>query len=325
MRRDKPRRSRIVWALATALGIATLAIGSRNASAIGRSGAAQPFIAPKPPAWTQKQKSVRERGENPCNTPDPGFGGFERWSREVSMGQMIAPKRKRAVYDVMIHFHGHEGARKEWVRVMDGGVLVGIDLGLGSGPYETAFRGGAAFSTLLQSVERAAKKRNPRARLGRIGVSAWSAGYGAIQNILASPEHRSRIDSVVLLDGLHCSYAGRSLNEGQLGPFIAFARLAAAGKKLMVVTHSSIVPPGYASTTETANYLVHKLGGKPQATRPRASDPLGLELISRYSRGNFHMRGFAGNDKLDHCAHLGLYRDVLKAHIRPRWSARGRR
>lgn len=303
-------------------GLACGVFTAARAEGTPNPGPAAPFVAAKPPAWTQTQKSARERGENPCNTADPGFGSFERWNRGVSMGQVLLPKRARPVYDVMIHFHGHEPVRKEWVRVMDGTVLVGIDLGLGSGPYENTFRGGDAFRTLLQSLSNVLAKRKPPGRIGRVGLSAWSAGYGAIQNILAVPEQQALVDTVVLLDGLHCGYSGRSLNEAQLRPFIQFAQKAATGQKLMVVTHSSIIPPGYASTTETANYLVHKLGGRPQPSRPRASDPLGLELISRYSRGTFHMRGFAGNDKMDHCAHLGLYRDVLKVHVLPRWSAR---
>ena len=53
---------------------------------------------------------------------------------------------------------------------------------------------------------------------------------------------------------------------------------------------------------------------------------MGLESVSRYTRGNFHVRGFAGNGRMDHCAQIGLYRDVLKVHIQPRWrSPRGRR
>ena len=38
-----------------------------------------------------------------------------------------------------------------------------------------------------------------------------------------------------------------------------------------------------------------------------------------FDAGNFHARGFDGNDKMDHCAHIGLARDVLKSHIKPRW------
>jgi hypothetical protein len=91
----------------------------------------------------------------------------------------------------------------------------------------------------------------------------------------------------------------------------------------MFVSHSSIIPPGYASTTETADYLVHAVGG---VTRDvHGSGPLGMDMISRYSKGNFHVRGFSGNDKMDHCAQIGEFRDVLRVHVRPRWkSPRGR-
>jgi hypothetical protein len=282
----------------------------------------------KPPAWTQKQKSSAERGVNPCNTKDPGFGDYDKWDRGIAMGQMLAPKKRtlnsRGEFDLMIHFHGHEAVRKEWVQVMHDTVLVGIDLGIGSGPYETAFAPHGTIKSLVDSVERAIAKRsgNPNAHVRRLGLSAWSAGYGAVQNILSDPWSREHVDAVVLLDGLHCGYQGKSLNTAQLKPFLEFSARAAGGERLMVVTHSSIIPPGYASTTETANFLIAELGGKPTRTQPRASDPMGLELISRYSRGAFHVRGFAGNDTLDHCAQIGLYRDVLKVHVLPRWKSR---
>ena len=32
----------------------------------------------------------------------------------------------------------------------------------------------------------------------------------------------------------------------------------------MFMSHSSIIPPGYASTTEVAHYVVSKLRGKPK-------------------------------------------------------------
>lgn len=290
------------------------------------------WVPEKPDVSTQTQQSAAERGINPCNTPDPGFGIYDHWSRGIGMGQFIAPQAggidAHGNFDVMFHFHGHEAIRKEWVRVMDGAVLVGIDLGVGSGPYETAFAPQGAFRGLVERVERAVAEHAGRkqAHARNIGLSAWSAGYGAVQNILSESWAMRNVDAVILLDGLHCGYSQRGLNAKPLRPFVDFARAAAAGNKLMLVSHSSIIPPGYASTTETANYLVHELGGQPRATRPRSVDPMGLKLISRYTRGNFHMRGFAGNDKLDHCAHIGFYRDVLSVHVKPRWrSPRGRK
>jgi hypothetical protein len=61
------------------------------------------------------------------------------------------------------------------------------------------------------------------------------------------------------------------------------------------------------------------MGGSPEESYSRAGDPLGLDMISRYSRGGFHVRGYAGNDTLDHCAQLSLYKDVLRTHVAPRW------
>lgn len=289
--------------------------------------AAARFVAMKPPPSTQTQKSSKERGINPCNTPDPGFGVYDRWSRAPSMGQMIMPQRGGVLssgrFDVMFHFHGHEPVRKEWVQVMDGAVLVGIDLGLGSGPYASAFQSPDAFKRLVSSVEKAVAERSGKkqARVRKVGLSAWSAGYGAVQEIISQPYGKGLVDTVVLLDGLHSGYTGQSLNELQLRAFVDWAQLAARGQKYLFVSHSSIIPPGYASTTETANFLISKVGGKPRATKPRAADPMGLDLISRYSRGNFHVRGYSGNDKMDHCAHIGLYRDVLKVHVKRRWDS----
>jgi hypothetical protein len=289
------------------------------------------WVTEKPAQNTQYQKSVQARGVNPCNTEDPGFGVYDRWSRAPSMGQMIAPARggilRDGTFDVMFHFHGHEAARKEWVHVMDGAVLVGIDLGIGSGPYSSAFNSATTFKALVESVEQAMAKKHhlKRARARNIGLSAWSAGYGAVQEILASSYGKQNVDAVILLDGLHTGYVGNDLNGRQLQSFVDFAKRAAAGDRFMFVSHSSIIPPGYASTTETANFLISELGGRPSRAKARPSDPMGLDLVSRFSKGNFHVRGFAGNDKLDHCAQIGLYRDVLKLYIKPVWqSPKGR-
>jgi hypothetical protein len=37
----------------------------------------------------------------------------------------------------------------------------------------------------------------------------------------------------------------------------------------------------------------------PNRSRPRANEPMGLELVSWFVRGNFHVRGHAGNGRLD--------------------------
>jgi len=307
--------------------VAAVCLGALSTSALARtSGGDARWFMQKPAPSTQVSKSAAERGVNPCNTPDPGFGSYEHWKKSSSLGLLLLPHRggvnRAGEFDVVFHFHGHEPARKEWVQAMSGVVLVGMTLGVGSGVYENTFRDPAVFEHLLASVEAAMAEHSgrPNAHARRIGLTSWSAGYGAVEEILQQPLGRERVDSVVLLDGLHCDYQGDGFVQATLAPFVRFAHEAADGKKLMVVSHSSIVPPGYASTTETANFLIHELGGHVHAAKARASDPMGLELVSRYDEGGFHVRGYAGNAELDHCAQVGLYRDILKVHLAPRWN-----
>jgi hypothetical protein len=181
------------------------------------------------------------------------------------------------------------------------------------------------FPRLVESVERAVAKKTGKksAHVRHLGLSSWSAGYGAVQHILSQKYAKERVDTVVLLDGLHCGYSGAAINGAPLTMFTEFAKRAANGETLMFVSHSSIIPPGYASTTETADYLVHECGGKLHDVH--GTGPLGMDMITRFSKGNFFVRGFSGNDKMDHCAQIGEFRDVLKVHVKPRWnSPRGR-
>ena len=260
-------------------------------------------------------------------TADPGFGSYSTWSRAPAMGQMIVPNsltKSSTTFDVVFHFHGHEAARKEWVRSVDGVVLVGIDLGNGSGAYQEGFAVPAVFEALLKSVERGVQEHvgNPKLRAGRVGLTAWSAGYGAVTRILGSNFGKRRVDAVALFDGLHTSYASGNLDTARLEPVVDFAQRAAHGEKVFYISHSSIVPPGYASTTETSNYLIWRLGGKPEPASTSRQFPLGLELINSYSQGDFTVRGFSGAGKLDHCAHFGIMGEVVKSRFVARWRAR---
>jgi hypothetical protein len=264
------------------------------------------------------------RAVNPCNTPDPGFGVYDRW-QGVAMGQMLAPKHggttADGAFDLVIHFHGHEPARKEFVKTARGPVLVGIDLGIGSGPYEQAFASPEALPRLLASVEQAMKKRTgkPKARVRKLALTSWSAGYGAIASILRQPI-ASKVDAIVLLDSLHAGYLpgkDHEVDGARIAPFVARARAAARGTGFFFMSHSSIVPPGYASTTEVARFVLGQLGSKEK--KARRHDVLGLEMVGRYDRGNLHVRGYAGDDKPDHCAHLGLLADVMRVYLAPRW------
>ena len=95
--------------------------------------------------------------------------------------------------------------------------------------------------------------------------------------------------------------------ESQLDPeplrvFLEFASEAIAGRKRMLITHSEIFPGTYASTTETADYLLGQLGLPRHAVVKWG--PMGTQLLSEARRGHFTLLGFAGNSAPDHIDQL---------------------
>lgn len=267
----------------------------------------------------------RRGGINPCMTPDPGFGIYDHWGPGPSIGQVLLPHKggvtKSGSFDLVVHFHGHDAIRKEFVKSAEGIVLVGIDLGIGSGIYGSTFSAPYVFTNLLRSIEVAVAKHAgiKSAKIRKLAISSWSAGYGAVDQILRQPVSK-KIDAVILLDSLHAGYVdeqSKTIKAEQVAPFLDFAKRAADKEAFMFMSHSSIIPPGYASTTEVADYVVHKLHGKPRHTSRQ--DVLGLDMIDRFDKGNFHMRGYTGEDKPDHCAHIGLMTDIIRVHLEPRW------
>src|SRR5690606_38015839 len=92
----------------------------------------------------------------------------------------------------------------------------------------------------------------------------------------------------------------------KLVEFVEFAKQASAGRKRFLITHSEIFPGTFASTTETANYLLGALGIK---RRPVLKwGPVGMQQTSEAKKGRLLVKGFAGNSAPDHVDHFhGMY------------------
>ncbi len=271
--------------------------------------------------------------ETPCNMADTGFGSYYPWVKNLKLGRMLMPKKGSLTadsgFDLIIHFHGGNAVRKMITDTKRGIFVVGIDLGAGSGAYGRPFSDPNLFISLLDEIEHSVAEYTdkPSAHIRRLGLTGWSAGYGAIRAILRQRAGKD-VDAVVLLDGLHSNYDEKNpsgLKVDQLSPFVSFAERAANGSKYMFVSHSSIIPPGYASTTETAHYLTDQLGVRVQNSSAKDSP-----YLSRYEQaksGGFLMRGYLGEGKDDHCAQIALIAEAVAA-LEKRWQtpkAEGRR
>jgi hypothetical protein len=227
--------------------------------------------------------------------------------------------RTRDTVDLVIHFHGAAWLPEQAVAgINDHTVAAVLNLGTGSGVYDRSFSDPVAFDSLLAGVTRVVSTEIGKdARLGHLTLVGFSAGHGAVRAILREPRQFARVDAVLLLDGMHTSYvpegkllaAGGALDTTNLVAFANFARAAMRGEKRFVVTHSEIFPGSFASTTETADWLLHALGL--HRTPVLRWGPRGMQQLSEAGAGNFELLGFAGNSAPDHIDQLHAMPELL--------------
>ncbi len=217
---------------------------------------------------------------------------------------------------LLVHFHGAAFIPEYAVSEIDEPYVVAtVYLAPGSSVYQRAFDDPAAFDALLAAVNRELTElAGAPVTFEHLMLSAFSAGYGAICALLRHPGHFERIDAVLLLDGLHTGYLpprkvlhdGGRLDASKLEPFVRFARAAVAGEKRFLITHSEIFPGTFASTTETADYLLGELGLPREAVLEWG--PLGMQQLGHVLCRGFEVQGFAGNSAPDHIDHFhGMY------------------
>ncbi len=271
------------------------------------------------PGFQYSRSAIERGGVEPCATQSIDSSAFEDWV-PLSQGHFSAPRGLRLGaldrFDLIIHLNGDEPVRRELIKSQQLFVLYTLTLGPDKS-YAPLFSSSYLFDAVIAGVERAVSKQTGKAaRVGHIALSAWSAGFVGIEAALGQAK-ASDIDAVILIDGLHAPRNDRNAFKAQLQPFVDYAARAAAKERFMFVSHSSIDPPNFASTSECAHYLIASLGGKPEPVQ--RADALGLELVEFFSKGDLHVRGYAGNDKADHCAQLALLRDAYVALGR-RWA-----
>ena len=230
----------------------------------------------------------------------------QRW--KLSTGTLLLPASAhiRPTIPLYIHFHGAPWLAEWSVQQRNKkAAILTVQLGAGSGVYSRAFSDPAKFSSLLDEAAKQLSPQNPP-RFHPIVLTSFSAGYGAVREILKNSANWDRIDAIVLMDSMHTGYTTGSqpgpLETEPLQVWIDFAKAAVAGKKSFVVTHSEIFPGTFASTTETSDYVLSQLGLK--RTPVVRWGPVGMQQTSEVRAGRFRLMGFAGNSAPDHIDHF---------------------
>jgi len=215
---------------------------------------------------------------------------------------------------LIIHFHGASYISRFAVEQYEQPyVLAVVNLGHGSSAYEKPFLNNNKFDEVISVIS-----DSTNFQFSNIYITSFSAGYGSVRALLNNPKYFDMIDGVILIDGLHTDYIpekvtladGGILNTEKMECFLKFADQAVCGEKSLVITHSEIFPGTYASTTETANYLINELGLKRKSALNWGV--LGMQQTSEVISGNFRIFGFAGNSAPDHIDHIHALYNYLQ-------------
>jgi hypothetical protein len=224
---------------------------------------------------------------------------------KLDLGTLFLPATLKASGGVQVIFFFHGGTWLPEVAAAGNQVaVVSVQAGSGSAAYARLFSDPQRFRELLKEAESKAGMR-----FGRVMLGGWSAGCGAIRQILKTPESYARVDAALMIDGVHTDYVDgkpgpleSKIDPANLQVWLQLGRDAMEGRKRAIVTHSEIFPGTFASTTETADYVTAQLGLRQRAVLKWG--PMGLQQLSQAGAGKFLLIGYAGNSAPDHVDQL---------------------
>ncbi len=248
-----------------------------------------------------------QQGKKESDSPPPG----ERV--KLTLGQLFVPQgyvSQDGKVPLTLHLHGSPRIlEEEFARARARGVLITVSLNGLSGVYKEKFPDGRTLDGILREAAEklTALKVAEKPVIGQLTVSSFSAGFGGVREMLRDDRAYDRIDSLILADSLYCGYA-EGISPPQVDPklmegFLRFAKDAAAGKKTLMVSHCQLKPDGYASTAETADYLLANLGLK-RTIEDEEWIKGAWRCTSRCRLKGFHLAGFEGDQGKDHMKHL---------------------
>jgi len=232
----------------------------------------------------------------------------------LPLGTLFVPQKldRNRPATLLFFFHGGDwlpelaATRRRQVAVIT------VQAGSGSGSYVRLFQDPARFLSLVSAAESAG-----HVHFTEIALGGWSAGCGAIRQILLDSASYDRVHRVLCIDGVHTGYTHGTpgplesdIDTSNLEVWFRFGRDAMAGKKRLIITHSEIFPGTFASTTETSDWLLRQWQLSPHPVV--RFGPMGTQMLSRVSAGGLTVIGFAGNSAPDHVDELQSLPEYLR-------------
>jgi hypothetical protein len=215
------------------------------------------------------------------------------------------------VVPLCVHFQGGTTiAEENFVRSGASGVLLASTLAGLSSAFSKPYADPAAFHALLASAEARLSTADVAVRCAPLTITFFSAGYGAVRELLKDPAHFARIDALVSVDSIYADVVApdaRAPRIEQMLDFLRFAQAAARGEKVFVLAHGRGATP-YASTGECADLVLASVG-VPRAPSSRFTER-GVPIAAEAHVRGFHLYTFDEGGASQE-AHARIHMDCL--------------
>ena len=163
----------------------------------------------------------------------------------LPLGTLFIPQRLRHHESATLLFFFHGG---DWLPELAASrqrqlAVVTVQAGAGSGSYVQLFQDPTRFLSLVAAAESAS-----RIHFGQIALGGWSAGCGAIRQILPDSASYQSVHRVLCIDSAPGYAHGTpgplesDIDASNLQIWLRFGRDAMAGQKRLIITHSEIFP-----------------------------------------------------------------------------------
>lgn len=157
----------------------------------------------------------------------------------------------------------------------------------------------------------------------RLHVSSFSAGYGAVREVLIQdPGAFSNLKTLILCDSMYGSLvegvSPRTVAKEHIAPWRPVAERAMKGECTFMTTTTMITPQTYASTWEVAQALVRDLGFSMSevAEGSIAAAKGEQKLLRRFDSGRFHVWSYAGESPESHMTHPRRLAELIQVAMR---------
>jgi hypothetical protein len=205
-----------------------------------------------------------------------------------------------------IHFHTADWfIIQEYQRAKFNVPILNFNLGQGSTVYGKPFIEKGTLQPFLVESEKLLK-----AKIANLNFTSFSAGFGAVRNLIQDPEILGQLATVIQCDSIYGSLnpaetEKRSVLPDHIKIWQPLIDRALAGKTTAIFTTSQITPETYSGSWEVVQAIVEANGGKMKPADPKSpagSDPT-YPLLRTFDKAGLHIWSYEGNDAMAHMTH----------------------